>query len=114
MLILFLNWKSPFPQILLQSFEVLGRNGSGRSFAFVFAPSPKKGRSFKSIDSYFLRRLSMAGQRNTGRDEAFHHEVIVWHLTHLGNILILGFRVIQHYHHFANLQRSSFLVSSWC
>jgi hypothetical protein len=80
MLILFLNWKSPFPQVLLQSFEVLGRNGSGRSFAFVFAPSPKKGCSFKSIDSYFLRRLSMAGQRNTGRDEAFHREVIVWHI----------------------------------
>jgi hypothetical protein len=56
----------------------------------------------------------MAGQRNTGRDEAFHREVIVWHLTHLGNVLILGFLVIQQYHHFANLQRSSFLVTSWC
>ena len=93
--------------------EMLGRNHCDYVFAFVLAPCPNERESFESIDSHFLRRLSITGQWKPGRDEAIHRELIIQHLAYLGDIPILEFRVIQHYHHLTDMQCGSFLVSRW-
>ena len=100
----------PFPQVLLQSFEMFRWDRCCYSFAFVFAPCPEKGNSFESFKSQFLRRLAISNQCCLTSDKSIHREAIVKHLTNLGNIPIPGFWIIQHDHHLADTQLYSFLV----